>query len=100
MQQNFFTATEFDGLSVTINKNGIVHSELKILAKIQLGVICGHIVDFCRPSHINNVTVCYNENRQIPTYVHSSNHTCVFCMSTCGIAFCSVFDTRATCESC
>ena len=36
-----FTETEY-----------VLHSKLKILAKIQLGVICTHMVDFCGPSHI------------------------------------------------
>ena len=33
---------------------GLLHSELKILAKLQLGVICIHdqMVDFCKPGHI------------------------------------------------
>ena len=58
------------------------------------------MVDFCRPGYINNVIVCYNGNRQIPMYVHSSNYTRAslsvnawHCISTRGIAFCSAFDT-------
>ena len=43
---------EFNELSSEIYRNGIPHSELKILPKIQLGVICAHMVDFCRPGHI------------------------------------------------
>ena len=33
----------------------IPHSELKILAKIYLGIICTHMVDYCRPGHICNM---------------------------------------------
>ena len=33
----------------------VIHSQLKILAKMQLGVICAHMVDFCRPGHKFNI---------------------------------------------
>ncbi len=46
------TTAEFNGLSSKIYRNGIPHSELKILAKIQLSVICAHMVDFHRPGYI------------------------------------------------
>ena len=45
------------------------------------------------------VAVCYNSNRQIPTYVHSSNYTRVsacHCVSTCGNAFSNMVETHAT----
>ena len=45
------TTAEVNGLSSEIYGKRIPHSELKILAIIQLGVICAHMVDFCRPSH-------------------------------------------------
>ena len=38
-------------LSSTIYRNEILHSELNILAKVQLSVSCAHTVDFCRPDH-------------------------------------------------
>ena len=46
------TTAEFNGLSSAIYRNRILHSELKILAKIQLGVICTHMVDFHTPGHV------------------------------------------------
>ena len=46
------TAAEFNGLSSVSYGNGVVHLERKILAKIQFGVICTHMVDFRRPGHI------------------------------------------------
>ena len=48
----FTTNAELKGLLSTIYRNGILHLELKILAKILLGVICAHIFDFCSPGHI------------------------------------------------
>ena len=41
-----------------IHRNGILHWELKILVKIYLGVICTHMVDYCRPPHI----LCSTQN--------------------------------------
>ena len=59
------------------------------------------MVDFHRPGHIINVTMCYNGNRQIPIYVHSSNHTQVYCVSMHGIAFCShLIRVPQTCCTC
>ena len=52
------TTAEFNGLSSAAYRNGIVHSERKILAKIHLGVICAHMVDFCRPGHILHQPIC------------------------------------------
>ena len=46
------TTAEFNELSSEIYGSAIPHSELKILAKIYLGVICTHMVDYCRPGHI------------------------------------------------
>ena len=46
------TNEEFNGLSSEIDGNGIPRSELKVLPKILLGVICAHMVDFRRPGHI------------------------------------------------
>ena len=48
----FITTAEFNGLSYAAYGNGILHSEHKILAKTYLGVICAHMVNFCRPGHI------------------------------------------------
>ena len=48
----FVTTVEFNELSSEIYGNGIPHSELKILAIIQLSVICAHMIDFRRPGHI------------------------------------------------
>ena len=48
----FSTDTEFNGLSSVIHRNKILRSHLKILAKIQLSVICTHTVDFSRPGYI------------------------------------------------
>ena len=42
-----------------------IHSELKILAKIELSVICAHIGS-CRPSHI-----CYIDERLVTVVSHS-----------------------------
>ena len=44
----FTTIAEFNGLSSASYRNGIIQSQLKILAKIQLSVICAHMVDFRR----------------------------------------------------
>ena len=49
---SFTTNAEFIGLSPAIYKNVILHSELKILAKIQLSVVCAHMVDYHRSSHM------------------------------------------------
>ena len=46
------TTAEFNGLSSEAYENEILHSEQKILAKMQLGVIWAHMVNFCRPGHI------------------------------------------------
>ena len=43
------------GLCSKIYGSGVPHSELKILAKVHLGVICAHIVDFCRLDHVYGV---------------------------------------------
>ena len=43
LMENFLKLTE----SVLI-----FHLELEIFIIMQLGVICAHMVDFCRPSHI------------------------------------------------
>ena len=51
----FTTIAEFNGLSSASYRNGIIQSQLMILAKIQPSVICTHIVDFCRPGHIHNI---------------------------------------------
>ena len=90
--KSFFTNAEFNGISSACFRNEILHLELKIITNIIVSVICAYMVNFHRSGHINNVTVCYNGNRQIPTYiqyVHSSNHTYVYCVSMHGIAFCS-----------
>ena len=50
-----FITTKLNGLSFAIYRNGILHLELKILTKIQLVVICNHMVDFLKPSHKSNV---------------------------------------------
>ena len=47
----FTTNAEFNGLSSAIYRNRTLQSQLKILAKIQLSVICAHVVDSCRPGH-------------------------------------------------
>ena len=54
----FTTTAEFNKLSCESYRNGILQSQLKILAKILLSVICAHIVDFCRSSH-NYVCMSY-----------------------------------------
>ena len=46
------TTVEFNGLSPAAYRNRILHSEQKILAKIQLSVIYAHMVDVHRLSHI------------------------------------------------
>ena len=48
----FITKAEVNELSIKICKNWILDSQFKILATILLGVICIHMVDFCRPVHI------------------------------------------------
>ena len=48
----YTTNAEFKGLPSAIYRSGILHLELKIFAKILLGVICTHMFDFCRPGHI------------------------------------------------
>ena len=49
---NVITTAEFNGLSFAAYQNEILYSKQKILAKIKLGVICTHMVNFCRPGHI------------------------------------------------
>ena len=34
-----------------IYRNGMLKSQLKILTKIKLSVICAHMLNFCRPGH-------------------------------------------------
>ena len=92
----FFTYAEFNGLTSPIYINRILHLELKILAKMQFGVICAHMIDFCNPAHISIVTVCYNGNRQISTYVHSSKNTCVIVCPCVAMHF-VVLDMSVTC---
>ena len=48
----FTTNGHFNGLSYAIYRNGILQSQLKTLAKIQLSVICAYVVAFHRPTHI------------------------------------------------
>ena len=97
----FFTNAEFNGISSASYRNEILHLELKILANIIASVICTFMVDFHRSDHINNVKVCYNGNQQIPTYVHSSNHICVYWVSMHGIAFYShLIRIPQTCCTC
>ena len=48
----FTINAEFNGLSYAIYRNGILNSELKVLVKIQLSIICILVVDYCRPGHI------------------------------------------------
>ena len=45
------TTVEFNGLSSAAYRNGKMHSEWKILANIELSVICAQMVDFCRSGH-------------------------------------------------
>ena len=47
----FITTVEFNGLSYAAYRNRILHFEWKILAKIELSVICAQVVDFCRPGY-------------------------------------------------
>ena len=57
------TNTEFNGHSFAfLAKWDAVY----ILAKIQLSVICTHMIDFCRPSHNYCMTLLY--------YVHVRNY--------------------------
>ena len=45
------TTAKFNGIPSAACGNRILHSEQKIVAKVYLGVICTHMVSFCRPSH-------------------------------------------------
>ena len=56
--KTFITTAEFNGLSSAAYRNGILHSERKILSQIQLDVICAHMVDFHMPSHIILSSLC------------------------------------------
>ena len=47
----FTTNAEFNDLSFAIYRNEILHSERKILAKIQFNVIYTHMVDLHSPGH-------------------------------------------------
>ena len=47
-----------DFLLYLIEMKYVLQSQLKILAKIQLSVICTHMVDFCRPGHICKISYC------------------------------------------
>ena len=47
----FTTRVKFNGDASPIYRNGILQSELKILTKIKLSVICTHMFDYHRPSH-------------------------------------------------
>ena len=47
----YTTTAEFNWLSSASYRNGILQLQLKILMKIQLSVICTHMVDFHRPGH-------------------------------------------------
>ena len=47
----FTTNAEFNELSFAIYRKEILHSNLKMLAKIYISVIYTHMVDFCSPSH-------------------------------------------------
>ena len=51
------TNVEFNGLSSpsAIYRNVILQSPLKILAKIQLSVICTHMFDFRKPGYITTL---------------------------------------------
>ena len=84
------TTAEFNGFSSEIHGNGIPCSELKILLKIYLGVICAHMVDFCRPGHIFYVQkmadqflilICYRLNFYIcPDDVESIAVLIAYCV--------------------
>ena len=54
----FFITAELNGFCSAINRNRILNSELKILAKIQLDVICAHMVDFCSPG-VGGKFICH-----------------------------------------
>ena len=47
----FTTTAEFNELSFAIYRKEILHSNLKMLAKLYISVIYTHMVDFCSPSH-------------------------------------------------
>ena len=55
--QNVFTTAEFNGPSSASYTIGILQSQLKILAKIQLSVNCAHMVDFYKPGHICSISM-------------------------------------------
>ena len=61
----FITTAEFNGLSSAACRNGILHSEQKILVKIELGVICAHMVDLCRPGHIYALKIINSKNNNL-----------------------------------
>ena len=66
------STAEFNELSSEIYGKRIPHSEPKILAIIQLGVICTHMVDFCRPGHI----YAYTQTKTFtPTCICTQTHT-------------------------
>ena len=56
----FINDTELNWLSSAIYRNRIPQSQLNVLEKIQLSVICTHMVDYCRPSHIYHCRNTHN----------------------------------------
>ena len=54
----FTTTAKLNGHSSAIYRNRILHSGLKILAKIYLSVICAYMVDFHSPGHIFSSVQC------------------------------------------
>ena len=62
----FIASAEFNRLSFADYRNGILHSERKILAKIQPSVMLAHMVDFHKPNHICD---CLSKN---PTCLHTN----------------------------
>ena len=74
----------------------VLHSELKIIVKIQLSVISSHMVDLWRLGHKFNCIIwqCTIMAIEISLYICTLIkiiHVCHF-MSMYGIAFCSGFD--------
>ena len=46
------TNAEFNVQSSAIDSSRLLYSELKIFLKLQLSIIYTHMVDSCRPAHI------------------------------------------------
>ena len=75
-QKIFITTAEYNEPSSAAYRNRILYSVWKMLAKIQLGVICTHMVDYRRLSHIIIILMSMVQNNDIiyPAINHNTVH--------------------------